>query len=304
MSLYLKYRPTSLDHVYGNEKLVVTISGMLAKPKKFPHSILLEGPTGCGKTTIARIIARELGCEEKDIIELDTAQFRGIDTIREIRHNCQFKSITGGIKVYLLDEFHKTTNDAQNAILKILEDTPKHVYFIICTTDPQKLIKAILGRCSRFAVEPLDEETMAELVSGIAEMEEEKPLKESVINAIVKSGKGHPRNTLQILEQVLASPKEQRKEVAQKVDIEEAEGIELCRALAKRESWDKVKVILSGLKKADVENVRRSVVGYASVMLLSRKDDNAALILEQFINPFYDTGFPQLVLASYICIKG
>ena len=103
MSLYLDYRPTSLEEVYGNEALKSAINGLF-KANKVPHSILLQGPTGCGKTTIARIIANMLECDmEKDLVELDSAQFRGIDTVRDIRRNSQFMPIGGGVKVFIVD---------------------------------------------------------------------------------------------------------------------------------------------------------------------------------------------------------
>lgn len=302
MSLYLDYRPTSLDEVYGNIALVETLKGMLGK-NKLPHVILLQGPSGCGKTTIARILASELHCDEKDLTELDSGQFRGIDTVRDIRRNSQFKPIGSDVKVFIIDEVHKLTGDAQNAFLKTLEDTPSHVYFILCTTDPQKLISAIKGRCSIFQVEKLAPFEMETLLKTVA-AQEGKKLSAEIYELIISESDGHVRNAIQILEQVISVPKEQRLKVAQKASIQLNEGIDLCRALIKREGWNKIKTILAGLKDKEPESIRRMVVGYASSVLLNKEDDNAALILEAFSTPFYDTGFPQLVMACYIVNKG
>lgn len=303
MSLYLDYRPTSLEEVYGNEALRSAINGLF-KANKVPHSILLQGPTGCGKTTIARIIATMLECDmEKDLVELDSAQFRGIDTVRDIRRNSQFMPIGGGVKVFIVDEVHKMTGDAQNAFLKILEDTPSHVYFILCTTDPQKLISAVRGRCSIYQVEKLNQDEMYVLLKNTA-AQEGKKIDEEICNLIYNESNGHVRNALQLLEQVLAVPKSQRLEIAKKVTLEQNEGIDLARALIKRTGWNNIKSILAGLKEKEPESVRRIVVGYATTVLLGGENDVAALILEAFGNPFYDTGFPQLVMACYIVHKG
>lgn len=306
MGLYLKYRPKTLSEIEGNKEIVITLRGMFKK-NEIPHSMLFHGPTGCGKTTLARIVAKELGCAENNLIEIDTAQFRGIDTIRDLRKNIQYTPLGGGIRVYIIDEVHKMTGDAQNAFLKILEDTPNHIYFILCTTDPQSLLPTIKGRCSQFQTKVLTEEEMEELLIKVAEAEGEPDFGNKhgeVLTQIIQDSQGHPRNALQILEQVLSTPVNRRLAIAQQAAIEQSESIALCRALIKGENWNKVKVILQGLKGQDAESVRRVVLGYASSVLLSSDNERAGLILECFIEPFYNTGFPGLVFASYQTIKG
>lgn len=301
MSLYLKYRPQTLSEFKGNKEIVATLKGMLKK-ENIPHVFLFHGQTGCGKTTLARIIAKELKCNDNNIIEIDTAQFRGIDTVREIRRNAQFTPLGGSNKVYIVDEIHKATGDAQNAFLKILEDTPAHVYFILCTTDPQSLLPTIKGRCSQFQVQLLDDDDMEELLNSITKAENDT-LEKEITDQIILDAQGHPRNAIQILEQVLSTPAKRRLIVAQKTAIEQSESIALCRALIKREGWSKVKTILQGLKQQEAESVRRVVLGYASSVLLNKDDSVAGLILENFEEPFYNIGFPGLVLACYRIIK-
>jgi DNA polymerase-3 subunit gamma/tau len=301
MSLYLKHRPTSLDEVIGNNEIKTTLKGMFKK-NDIPHSMLFHGPTGCGKTTLARIIANKLGCEENNIIEIDTAQFRGIDTIRDLRKNIQFTPLGGGIRVYIIDEVHKMTGDAQNAFLKMLEDTPNHIYFILCTTDPQSLLPTIKGRCSQFQVKELADDEMQDLLVKTAEEEGDSITKE-IIQQITQDSQGHPRNALQILEQVLSTPIKKRLAIAQQAAIEQSESIALCRALIKGEPWNKVKVILQGLKGQDAEGIRRVVIGYAQSVLLSSDNERAALILEEFLEPTYNAGFPRIVYASYSVTK-
>ena len=299
MSLYLKYRPTEFDKIVGNEEMLQSISNLIKK-KNHPHSFLLTGGTGCGKTTIARIIAKELQAKDSDINEINSSDFRGIDTIRNLINQCQYKPLESPCRVWILDEVHKLTNDAQNAMLKILEDTPQHIYFILCTTEPEKLLKTIVGRCSTFQVKNLDDRQMYKLLKRTV-IQEEEELEKEIYDQIIQDAMGHPRNALQILEQVLNVEPENRLEVAKKKAAEYSKSIELCRELIKRTSWNKVSEILRGLKgNEEPESIRRVVIGYASSILLNGKSDVIlGLILEEFKKPFYDTGFPGLVLACY-----
>ena len=214
MSLYRKYRPSSLSELRGNIEVVTSLQNLLSEDK-FPHAILLHGPTGCGKTTVGRIIATELGSQGLDFKEVDSADFRGIDTIREIRKNSQYKPVESKCRVWIIDECHKLTNDAQNAFLKILEDTPEHVYFVLCTTEPEKLIKTIRSRCLQMQMSPLSDADMSKLLRVTARAEGER-LEKEVLDQIIMDSLGLPRTALQILEQVISVPDEQRLEAAKR----------------------------------------------------------------------------------------
>lgn len=298
MSLYLKYRPTEFDAVKGNADIISSLSTLLADKKKCPHSFLLTGPTGCGKTTIGRIIADMLGCKGSDFNEIDSGQFRGIDSIREVRKNSVYMPMEGTCRVWLFDEVHKWTNDAQNAALKQLEDAPAHVYFILCTTDPQKLIDPVKKRCQHYQVQQLSDVQMKGLLRSIVHGEGEK-LEQEIYDQIIKDGEGHPRNAINILEQVLSVPKERRLEVAKQSAVLQSQSIDLCRILIKPFKWIQIAPILVGLKDQEGESVRRVVMGYCQSILLKTENDQAAMVLEEFIEPFYNSGFPSLVLACY-----
>jgi len=301
MSLYKKYRPRRLERIVGNLQVIKVLNGLLDKEES-PHAFLLHGPTGCGKTTIARIIAKRLGCVGSDFKEVDTAVFRGIDSVREIRKNSLFKPMEGECRVWVLDEIHKMTGDAQNALLKILEDTPSHVYFILCTTAPQNLLSTIKGRCSTFQVKPLTEVQMSSLLKGIVKREGEE-LEEEIYDQIIQNAEGHPRNALQVLEQVLSVDSEARLEVAKKTEEQINQSIDLCRALIGGAQWKEVRGILNGLKDQEAESIRRVVLGYCQAVLLKTDKPVCGRILEEFIEPFYNSGFPQLVYACYSVIK-
>jgi len=301
MSLYKKYRPQALKDIVGNVETVSSLSTMLEN-NELPHAILLSGPTGCGKTTVARILATELGAEGLDLQELDTADFRGIDKVRRIREVAVLSPMKE-VRLFILDECHKLTNEAQNALLKILEDTPRRAYFILCTTEPDKLLKTILGRCLQYEMQLLEDKQMRMLLKRVLRDEEEH-LEDEVLEVIIETSQGHPRNALQTLEKTLSVPKGDRLETAKTAQYIETQSIELCRALMDpRRHWNPVREILKGLKNQEPEGIRRHVMGYAQSVLLNKDNEQAGLVLEMFQEPFYNTGFPGLVFACYSVIK-
>lgn len=306
MSLYLKYRPKSLDEVIGNTYIVSYLKGIFEPESELdtkPHVFLLHGDTGCGKTTLARIIAAQTGCDSIDLKEINVADFRGIDTVREIIKSSRYNSIGGGSRVWIFDEFHKSTNDAQNALLKLLEDTPSNAYFILCTTEKEKVIATIRGRCIELQVKPLNETEMQKLLRIVCRGEGKKiPI--AVYEQIIQDSFGLPRNALQILDKVLAVPEEQQLEIAQQSAVQASQSIELCRALIGKSQWKEVRTILTGLKDQDPEGIRRHVLGYAQSVLLKGEMDKAAHVLEEFREPLYNVGFPGLVLYCYTVVKG
>lgn len=301
MSLYHKYRPADLSEMYGNETTIVTLRADLAKEDK-PHSYLIYGPTGTGKTTLGRIIANMLGCTETDFRELDVADLRGIDVIRDIRRQSQYKPVHGSCIVWLLDEIHRCTSDAQAALLKALEDTPKHVYFILATTDAQKLLPTIRGRCAQYQVTQLSDSELYKLLRNVVRKEEET-LEKGVYDQIILDSQGLPRNALQILDQVLSVDADKRFEVAKRSAELQSQIVDLCRALLNKAGWKKVAPILKGLKDEDPEQIRRAVLGYCNAVLLNGENDTAALIMDEMIEPTYNSGLPQITWACYKIVR-
>ena len=297
MELYKQYRPATFDEVRENAETVAALRNMTKDINKCPHVFLFHGPTGCGKTTLARILANELGCKGSDLKEMDFADFRGIDAVREIKRAFQYRPSQSTCRFWIIDECHKMTGDAQNAFLKDLEDTPKHVFIALCTSEPTKLLPTLRGRCQQFQVNKLTEKGMTRLLKSIAKSEGET-LSTEIYDTIVRNAHGHSRNAIQLLEKVLSVPEDLREEVAQQVELEVIQSIELSRALIKGESWKNIAKILTSLKDQEPESIRRQVLGYAQAILLSGKaDQRASAMLEEFLEPTYDSGFPQIVYA-------
>ncbi len=297
MSLYHKHRPTQLEAVIGNTEVVESLRAALTKDDP-PHAYLFHGPSGCGKTTLARIAATMLGCVGDDFREIDSADFRGIDSIRDIRKQASFQGLNGGRRGWLLDECHKLSNDAQNALLKALEDPPSHVYYFLATTDPQKLIDTIKGRCAKFQVQLLTELQMKRLLRQVTQIEGDSIEKE-VYEQIILDAQGHARNALQILEKVLDAKPEDRLKTAKQSAEMVSKTIELCRALLDGSPWSKIRAILAGLKEEQPESIRQAVLGYCASILLNKDENLAAAVMEAFASPTYDTGFPGIVYAAY-----
>lgn len=302
VEIYKARRPRKLSEIVGNEALVETLSGMLDEGS-LPHSILLHGPSGCGKTTIARILARKLGCGEIDLQEINSASMRGIDTVRTIAQQMNYAPAGGKARVFIIDEVHQWTKDAQEAALKILEDTPSHVYFMLCTTVPGKLLPTIRSRCADFALAPLTDEQATSLVEREARSASIEVSPE-VVEGIVRSAQGGARLALVLLDTVRHLPEKKRLKAVQKRAEEENEAIDLCRALIKRVKWGEVGKILKGLQGTDVERTRRAVLGYARAVLLSSGQHQAYKVICAFENNCYDSGEAGLARAAFESIHG
>lgn len=306
MNLYQRIRPTSFDGVLGNEQAIASLQKELDKPEdKRSQVFLLNGPSGCGKTTLARIAADILGADQMTLREYNSSNNRGIDTAREIAG--QMSYVSGGAWVWILDEVHMTTKDWQNAMLKPLEDTPPGCYFFLCTTDPQKLIKPLLSRCTEIRVNTIPTVKMRRYLRKLVKQEEIE-ISNDVLDLIADSADGHVRKSLVLLEQVMNLENEGDmfklvKEAAMDPDVENPGMIDLCRAIMKRATWKKCADILKQLKedKVNPESIRRTVLAYMSSVALGGNSE-VLNIMEEFIEPTYDSDFPGIVAAVGRCL--
>lgn len=302
MNLYNKHRPTDFDEMTGDSVIIDNLHTVITKEDR-PHSYLFTGPFGCGKTTAALICANK-HIKEPQIIEINSANNRGIDTAREIIEQIRGKPIIGYNWVYIIDEVHKTTSEYQNAMLKVLEKPPEYVYFFLCTTNPEKLLKTVKSRCTKFHFSELKKEALYRLLCRINRKENTDVDKE-VLEEITRECEGSARNAIVLLEKVLhIEDKEQAlKIVCEGIEKESKEIIELCRLMLKRESsWKDIVTILKEVENKDVESIRYMILGYMSKVLLNNGSRKAAVIIESFLDPFYESKKAGLVYACYQAI--
>lgn len=221
-ALYRTYRPTTFDEVAGQTHIVKTLKNALASGK-IAHAYLFAGPRGTGKTTMAKLLAKALNCDEgighqcnhcencvainegshPDVIEIDAASNNGVDEVRDLIEKVKYGTILGKYKVYIIDEVHMMTPGAFNALLKTLEEPPEHVIFILATTEPHKILPTILSRCQRYDFSKLSNNEISSRLKVVIEKENVE-YNQDAVDLIVSLCDGGMRDALSILDQVLA----------------------------------------------------------------------------------------------------
>ena len=301
MPLHLDYRPRNFKEIIGNQTTIETIQNKI-QGEDPPHAILLYGPRGCGKTTIARIISNELGCDLKsmDFIELDAVQCGRIETAREIRESMHFSPTESKCRVWLIDEAHGSSTKFQEGLLKALEDTPKHVYFILCTTELNKIITTVKSRCMKFQVNLLDAEQIEHLLVWVLK-EEKFEMATEIIDEIISAADGCPREALVILDQIIDLEPDKMIGAIQQTEAER-EVKELCQAMLRSDDWNKLRKILKRLGNLEPERARQAIIKYMQVVALNDTMDTAgrpAFVFDCFRENVYTNGMAGIVFASY-----
>lgn len=231
MALYRKYRPASFAEVVGQEHVTEPLCNAL-ESGRINHAYLFSGPRGCGKTSSARILARSLNCEQGptanpcgechscvalapngpgniDVVELDAASHGGVDDTRELRDRAFYAPAQSRYRIFIIDEAHMVTNAGFNALLKIVEEPPEHLIFVFATTEPEKVLPTIRSRTHHYPFRLLPPKTMRGLLEKIC-AQEDVQVDDAVYPLVIRAGGGSPRDTLSVLDQLLAGAEQNR----------------------------------------------------------------------------------------------
>jgi len=322
------YRPCTLDELLGNNELKRVLNTDLSK-NKLKHTILFSGPAGTGKTTLARILALSLNCEEFelptltpclkcsscksilnqnniDILEVNVGSDSGKAEVAAIVKDLQFSTFKAKFKVIIFDECHKLTTAAKDLLLKPMEDTLEHVYLIFCTNQPEKLVgpkngdNPFLDRCEHYVLKPLLASETLEALINIAQFEG-IDYREDVLNYIVDLSKGVPRKAIGALSTAAADGSWDISAIKnllgnELIGEDDAEIIELSRILLKAQYGKSIKLFSALVKKYPTESVRVAVAGYF-VACLKRSDDfitatKISKSLDVLLPSIFQTGKP------------
>jgi len=293
MAFANKYRPVTVDQMMGDKHLFKSCLKTI-KAKEPPHTWLIHGPRGCGKTTLARILANSIDCE---ILEVNGADKRNIDDARSVAELSRYRPLGKENLAIIIDEVHCLSKYAQSTLLKPLEEPTSFCFYFLCTTDPQELLKTTRSRCYQVQLGFLQSDQISQLLKDVSTAEGYTLPQKDLIE-IANMVDGCPREALTKLEEYIGNDGH-----ISSIKDSETEVIELCRALVKKASWGKVVSLVQNLSKEDPEGIRRMVMRYCASCIknetVSDSSYRARMIMECFRDPFFNDPKEQLAMAVF-----
>lgn len=307
---YKRFRPKTIDEVLGQETAVAEIQKFIAK-EKFPHCLLLTGPSGVGKTTIGRITRRMLKCHKNDYHEKDcTTIDKPLEFVKELKRSTSLHPMCGKVSVWFLEEFQSLSRSgfSQQGLLKLIEDCPDHVYFILATTDPDKILKTIHSRATHLRLNPVKTASMKELLKKVVEAEK-LAVSDEVIDAIVDAAEGGARKALVILEQIGSLEGEATQLGAiDEASVSKDKAIKLAQMLMfGRPQWPEVAKVLRDVTGEDAEGLRYMILAFARSCLIGKEErgpnmkiaGRAYALIDLFSRNFFDSKHAGLAAACF-----
>lgn len=298
---HLKYRPDNLDLLVGQSSVVASLKELLTKNNR-PQAFLFCGNSGCGKTTTARILAKELGCATNNIIEVNAAINNGAEDMRDLIAGLRYTTIgSNPMKFVIIDECHAISAAGWKVLLKTIEEPQSHVVFALCTTELEKVPTTIKTRCTTYTLKDVKPDDLIDLLEFVS-IEEKIELPKDSLELISKESQGSPRQALVYLSQVRGCTS--KDEIAEMLHtaIDNPQVIDLCRLLiSKNPSWIEALKILKNLKDTSGESLRIPIQNYFLAVILNSKSEEESCrllrILDVFSKPCkQQTGIAEIVL--------
>ena len=273
---HLKYRPDNLDDIVGQRHVVASVKWLLDSGS-IPHSWLLSGPSGVGKTTLARILAAELGCGDA-VVEVDAASYGNVDYIRNLIESTKFRPMGDGLnKLFIFDECHSLSSHAWQALLKPIEEPPEYIYFCFCTTILTKVPKTIKTRCTSYELESINRNDLEDLIEDVAQ-EEEIEVDDKIITSIAKAADGSARAALVMLNEVAGvDDYEDIKDLLKSQSVD-SEAVEIARLLmGNKSNWSAVMKLINNMgDKYNPDTVRYTLLAYFKKVVMGTKQEKEA----------------------------
>lgn len=289
-SLINKYRPATFSDVLGQAGIVRALQE--AVKRRDVQQFLFHGSSGVGKTTLARITAREMGIDETGLVEIDAARWNGVDDMRAIQDTLQYRSFgKSGGKAVILDECHRLSRQAWDTLLKAIEEPAAHVLFFFCTTELGKVPATVKTRCTSFAFKPIDDKLIGTLYDDVCEQEKIN-LSGDIGDLIIAKANGSPRQLLTNI--TAARSAKTKREAAELLEaaVETDAIIDLCRYLAKGGGWRGAMAIVKKLEAESAETVRIVVSQYFASALMGADNDRAVTHFLNILDNFSQTYNP------------